>query len=90
MTANTEAETPLVPSLRNRTPPRDVKRVAFVSTRITGTDGVSLEIDKWARVIQWNGRERFYITGESNRSADRAVIIEEAHFNHPRDLATCI
>ncbi len=25
-----------------------VNRVAFVSTRIAGTDGVSLEISKWA------------------------------------------
>ena len=66
--------------------PRDVKRVAFVSTRIAGTDGVSLEIEKWARVIERNGRECFYITGESDRGADRTVIIEEAHFNHPTIL----
>ena len=28
------------------------KRIAFVSTRIAGTDGVSLEIAKWAQVIE--------------------------------------
>lgn len=66
--------------------PRDVKRVAFVSTRIAGTDGVSLEIEKWAQVIERNQRECFYITGESDRPADRTVIIQEAHFNHPEVL----
>ena len=29
---------------------KDTPRVAFVSTRIAGTDGVSLEIAKWAHV----------------------------------------
>ena len=66
--------------------PRDVKRVAFVSTRIAGTDGVSLEIEKWARIIERNGRKCFYITGQSDRPADRTVIIEEAHFSHPTIL----
>ena len=27
-------------------------RIGFVSTRIAGTDGVSLEIAKWAHVIE--------------------------------------
>ena len=66
--------------------PRDVRRIAFVATRIAGTDGVSLEIEKWARVIEGSGRECFYITGESDRPRDRTVIIEEAHFNHPTIL----
>jgi len=66
--------------------PREVKRIAFVATRIAGTDGVSLEIGKWARVIESSGRECFYITGESDRPRDRTVIIEEAHFNHPAIL----
>ena len=65
------------------------RRVAFVSTRVAGTDGVSLEIAKWAAVIERLGMECFYITGESDRPADRTAIIEEAHFNHPevRDIS---
>jgi len=63
-----------------------VKRVAFVSTRIAGTDGVSLEIGKWADVIERMGIECCYIAGESDRPAERTFLIEEAHFNHPTIL----
>jgi len=62
------------------------KRIAFVSTRIAGTDGVSLEIAKWANVIERVGVECYYITGESDRPAERTAFIEEAHFNHPEIL----
>ena len=60
-----------------------LKRIAFVSTRIAGTDGVSLEIGKWASVIERHGIECVYIAGESDRSASRSVVIPEAHFHHP-------
>jgi len=68
---------------------RTIDRVGFVSTRIAGTDGVSLEIAKWAEVIERVGIECYYIAGESDRPADRSFIIEEAHFNHPtiRDIS---
>ena len=62
------------------------KRIAFVSTRIAGTDGVSLEIGKWAHVIERAGIECYYIAGESDRPAERTAIVEEAHFNHPEIL----
>lgn len=58
-------------------------RIAFISTRIAGTDGVSLEIEKWAQVIEKLGIECYYITGESDRPDERTFLIEEAHFNHP-------
>ena len=61
----------------------EVKRVAFISTRIAGTDGVSLEIEKWARVLERNGVECCYIAGELDRPAERCALIEEAHFTHP-------
>ena len=64
----------------------EVKRVAFVSTRIAGTDGVSLEIAKWAEVVERMGIECYYIAGESDRPAERTCLIEEAHFNHPAIL----
>ncbi len=63
--------------------PFEISRVAFVSTRIAGTDGVSLEIAKWASVIERVGVECYYIAGELDRPADRCFLIEEAHFNHP-------
>jgi glycosyltransferase involved in cell wall biosynthesis len=58
-------------------------RIAFVSTRIAGTDGVSLEIEKWADVMERSGVEVFYIAGELDRPSDRSVLIPEAQFQHP-------
>lgn len=66
---------------------RGVRRVAFVSTRIAGTDGVSLEIGKWAEVLERMGIECYYIAGESDRPDDRTYLIEEAHFTHPEILS---
>ena len=59
------------------------KRIAFISTRIAGHDGVSLEIEKWACVMERLGIECFYIAGECDRPNARTVVIEEAHFMHP-------
>ena len=66
--------------------PSRLRRVAFVSTRIAGTDGVSLEIAKWAEVIERFGIECCYIAGESDRPREVSAIIEEAHFAHPEIL----
>ena len=68
------------------TPKPNQPRVGFVSTRIAGTDGVSLEIEKWAEVLERTGISCYYIAGELDRPDDRCVLIEEAHFNHPRVL----
>jgi glycosyltransferase involved in cell wall biosynthesis len=60
------------------------KRIAFVSTRISGTDGVSLEIGKWAEVLERMGHECFYIAGQcDDRPRERSHVIPEAHFTHP-------
>ena len=64
------------------------RRIAFISTRIAGTDGVSLEIEKWAHVLERMGLECYYIAGELDRPADRCALIEEAHFTHPEILET--
>jgi glycosyltransferase involved in cell wall biosynthesis len=61
----------------------DIKRIGFVSTRVAGTDGVSLEIRKWADVLEDLGIECYYITGESDRPREHTVLIPEAHFSHP-------
>ena len=63
------------------------KRIAFVSSRISGTDGVSLEIEKWAAVLERMGHECFYIAGQcDDRPRDHSHVIPEAHFTHP-DIA---
>jgi glycosyltransferase involved in cell wall biosynthesis len=62
-------------------------RIGFISTRIAGTDGVSLEIEKWAHVLERMGLECYYIAGECDRPDDRTRLIPEAHFNHPEILS---
>ena len=60
-----------------------IKKIGFVSTRISGTDGVSLEIGKWSRILERMGCEGFYVCGRSDRPAERSFVIEEADFLHP-------
>ncbi len=63
--------------------PRATKRIGFISTRIAGTDGVSLEIAKWAEVLTRNGHECFYFAGELDRPEERSFLVPAAHFEHP-------
>ncbi|MFN2203333.1 MAG: glycosyltransferase [Caldilineaceae bacterium] len=60
-----------------------VSRAGFVSTRLAGTDGVSLETTKWAEVLARVGVESFFFAGECGWPAERAYIVPEAHFQHP-------
>lgn len=60
-----------------------VKNVGFISTRIAGTDGVSLELEKWADIFKKFGWTSFYFAGELDRPPERSYLVEEAHFTHP-------
>jgi glycosyltransferase involved in cell wall biosynthesis len=60
-----------------------IKNVGFISTRIAGTDGVSLEIAKWADVIEGAGFECFYICANSDRPSEKSFLIPEADFFNP-------
>jgi len=57
--------------------------VGMVSTRLAGTDGVSLETEKWVQVMAAEGFSCFYFAGELDRPEDRSYLAEEAHFTHP-------
>ncbi len=57
--------------------------VGFVSTRFAGTDGVSLETEKWAQLFEKEGLNCFYFGGELDRSSDISYQLAEAHFTHP-------
>jgi len=59
------------------------ERIGFVATRISGNDGVSLEIHKWTEILEGLGHECFFIAGECDRPAERSRVIGEAHFKHP-------
>ena len=57
--------------------------VGFISTRLAGTDGVSLEAAKWAAVFEKEGFGCFYFAGELDTPKERSYLVEEAHFHHP-------
>ena len=59
------------------------KRFGFVSTRFAGTDGVSLESAKWARVLWEDRHESFWYAGLSDRDPGSTLCIPEAYFGHP-------
>lgn len=57
--------------------------IGFISTRFAGTDGVSLETEKWATVLQQLGHDCFYFAGECDRPAERSLVVPEAFYRHP-------
>jgi glycosyltransferase involved in cell wall biosynthesis len=59
------------------------RRIGFVSTRFSTTDGVSLETHKWAHVLEGLGHQTFYFAGLSNRAPEVSHVVPEAHFDHP-------
>ena len=65
-----------------------IKNIGFVSVRLAGTDGVSLETAKWAEVFENQGLTSFFFAGELDTPPERSYLVEEAHFTHPdiRDI----
>ncbi|HKY85007.1 MAG TPA: glycosyltransferase family 4 protein [Anaerolineales bacterium] len=57
--------------------------VGFVSTRLAGTDGVSLEAEKWCQTLGGLAYECFFFAGECEAPAERSLVVPEAHFTHP-------
>ena len=64
-------------------PSRKTNNVGFISTRLAGTDGVSIETDKWADIFKKEGFKCYYLAGELDRPPERSMLVEEAHFMHP-------
>ena len=54
--------------------------IGVIATRLNGTDGVTLEVEKWAHVLTRMGHTRFYYTGELGGCARAGKIIPEMHF----------
>ncbi len=59
------------------------RRIGLVSTRFEGTDGVSLETEKWVQVLEHLKCKCFFFAGASEWSEKRSMVVPEAHFNHP-------
>ena len=57
-------------------------RIGFIATRLNGTDGVSLEVAKWSRVLRRQGHEMFYCAGELGDYAKNGTLIPKLHFGH--------
>lgn len=61
-------------------------KIGFVSTRIAGTDGVSLEINKLAAILGRLGHTCCYCAGELDDSFAPGFLDPEMHFAHPEAL----
>jgi hypothetical protein len=60
-----------------------VHNIGFISTRFSGTDGVSLETEKWANVFEQERFHCFYFAGELDRDPAHAFRVPKAHFLEP-------
>jgi glycosyltransferase involved in cell wall biosynthesis len=56
------------------------QNIGFVSTRFQGTDGVSLESAKWAKIL-WDHRHiSYWYAGKLDRNPDISMLVPEAYF----------
>ncbi len=60
-----------------------IKNIGFLSTRFQGTDGVSLESNKWAEVLRKDDHKLFWFAGKLDKETDNSMCIPEAYFGHP-------
>ena len=55
--------------------------IGFVSGRLAGTDGVSLETHKWAQVVERMGHSAFYCAGELEKDGPPGLLVPEMYFH---------
>ncbi|MBI9050672.1 MAG: glycosyltransferase family 4 protein [Anaerolineaceae bacterium] len=55
-------------------------RIGIIATRLSGTDGVSLEVAKWVQVLRNAGHELYYCAGELGGYAATGTLIPRMHF----------
>ncbi len=61
--------------------------IGIISTRLNGTDGVSLEVEKWVKVLRRMGHEMFFCAGELGGYASGGALIPQLHFDHQSIIA---
>ena len=61
------------------------KNIGFISTRFSGTDGVTMEASKWSKVLKQNGHNCFWFAGELDRDPKTSFLVPEAHFKHEKN-----
>jgi glycosyltransferase involved in cell wall biosynthesis len=74
----------------------DTVNIGFISFRLAGTDGVSLETSKWGEIMHRLGHQIYYFAGELDPHSDSRVLlnvpiagsqlVDRAHFTHPMAL----
>jgi len=55
--------------------------IGFVSGRLAGTDGVSLETHKWAEVLEALGHTAFYCAGELEQDGPPGLLVPRMYFH---------
>jgi glycosyltransferase involved in cell wall biosynthesis len=55
-------------------------RIGFIATRLAGKDGVTLEVEKWSKVLSRMGHDLFYCAGELSGYAREGTLIPKLHF----------
>ena len=59
---------------------RTTQNIGFVSTRFSGTDGVSLESAKWAQLLWHYEHVSFWYGGKLDRDPGVSMLVPEAYF----------
>lgn len=60
--------------------------IGFISTRFKGVDGVSLEANKWADVLESFHHKCFWLAGELDKDPQGSMLVPEAFFQHPANI----
>lgn len=58
-------------------------KIGFVGTRFAGTDGVSLEAAKWAKVLWQNRNISYWYAGKLDTDPQVSYLAPHAYFGHP-------
>ena len=59
------------------------RHIGFISTRFHGTDGVTLEAEKWAQIFTEHGHSCFWMAGLLDTPPAVSSHVPLAFFNHP-------
>jgi len=63
------------------------RRIGFVGTRFAGTDGVTLEAEKWASVLERMGHSCAWFAGQLDERFTPGRTVPEAFYRHPQVAA---
>jgi glycosyltransferase involved in cell wall biosynthesis len=62
---------------------RTIQNIGFVSTRLDGTDGVTLETAKWVEVLEKMSYNCYFFAGQSDWEKEKTMVVPQAFFDSP-------